>query len=86
MHRFFAYEEYGAKYEMMVKNVASAYKTLPQWEEYQKGLEALAASLESSNIQNGQPNKSLTVGDLLVKVRSYRSERANDWSQLLILT
>lgn len=86
MHRFFAYEEYGAKYEMMVKNVASAYKILPQWEEYQKGLEALAASLESSNIQNGQPNKSLTVGDLLVKVRSYRSERANDWSQLLILT
>ncbi|OBT96113.1 hypothetical protein VE01_06854 [Pseudogymnoascus verrucosus] len=67
MHRFFAYEEYGAKYEMMVKKVASAYKTLPQWEEYQKGLEALAASLESTNIQNGQPNKSLTVGDLLVK-------------------
>ncbi|KFZ11915.1 hypothetical protein V501_04491 [Pseudogymnoascus sp. VKM F-4519 (FW-2642)] len=60
MHRFFAYEEYGAKYEMMVKNVASAYKTLPQWEEYQKGLEALAASLEPTNIQNGQPNKSLT--------------------------
>ncbi|KFY50220.1 hypothetical protein V496_09523 [Pseudogymnoascus sp. VKM F-4515 (FW-2607)] len=67
MHRFFAYEEYGAKYEMMVKNMASAYKTLPQWEEYQKGLEALAASLESTNIQHGQPNKSLTVGDLLVK-------------------
>ncbi|KFY35777.1 hypothetical protein V494_05620 [Pseudogymnoascus sp. VKM F-4513 (FW-928)] len=67
MHRFFAYEEYGAKYEVMVKNVATAYKTLPQWEEYQKGLEALAASLESTNIHNGQPNKSLTLGDLLVK-------------------
>lgn len=86
MHRFFAYEEYGAKYEMMVKNMASAYKTLPQWEEYQKGLEALAASLESTNIQHGQPNKSLTVGDLLVKVRSLCAENAYQWSQLLILT
>jgi hypothetical protein len=69
MHRFFAYEEYGAKYEIMVKDVASTYRTLPQWELYQKGLEALAASLSSVNVQHGQPNKSLTVGDLLVKVR-----------------
>jgi hypothetical protein len=69
MHRFFAYEEYGAKYEIMVKDVASTYRTLPQWELYQKGLEALAASLSSVNVQHEQPNKSLTVGDLLVKVR-----------------
>lgn len=67
---------------MMVKDVALTYKTLPQWEEYQKGLEALAASLESSNIQHGQPNKSLTVGDLLVKVRNWRIENY----QLDILT
>jgi hypothetical protein len=68
MHRFFAYEEYGAKYEMMVKDVASTYKTMPQWDEYQKGLEALGASLASINMQTEQPKKSLTVGDLLVKV------------------
>jgi hypothetical protein len=75
MHRFFAYEEYGAKYEMMVKDVASTHKTLPQWEEYQMGLEALAASLESTNIHDGQPNKSLTVGDLLVKVGSWLTQK-----------
>ncbi len=68
MHRFFAYEEYGAKYEMMVKDVASARETLPQWNEYQKGLEALAASISSTNVNTGQPQKALTVGDLLVKV------------------
>lgn len=62
------YEEYGAKYETMVKDVASAYRTIPQWEAYQKGLEALAASLSSINNQTEQFNKSLTVGDLLVKV------------------
>jgi hypothetical protein len=68
MHRFFAYEEYGAKYELMVKDVASTYRTIPQWEVYQRGLEALAASLASINSQNEHTRKSMTVGDLLVKV------------------
>lgn len=68
MHRFFVYEEYGAKYEMMIKDVAATARTLPQWEMYQKGLEALAASLGSINQQLDQSKKSLTIGDLLVKV------------------
>jgi hypothetical protein len=70
MYRFFIYEEYGAKYEMMVKDMASTYRTIPQWEVYQKGLEALAASLASIKVQDDGTKKSLTVGDLLVKVSS----------------
>jgi hypothetical protein len=68
MHRFFAYEEYGAKYEMMVKDIAQNYRTIPQWEVYQTGLAALGASLSSINNQHDSLKKSLTVGDLLVKV------------------
>ena len=68
MHRFFAYEEYGAKYEMMVKDLASARATIPQWDEYQRGLEALAATVSSANLSRGQPHRALVVGDLLVKV------------------
>ncbi|KAK6078132.1 RhoGEF domain-containing protein [Seiridium cupressi] len=67
MHRFFVYEEYSAKYEMMIKEVASAPRTMPQWESYQKGLEALAASLGSVHHQLDRSRKSLTIGDLLVK-------------------
>ncbi|KAH8198715.1 hypothetical protein TruAng_007128 [Truncatella angustata] len=67
MHRFFVYEEYGAKYEMMIKDVAMTSRTMPQWETYQKGLEALAASLGSVNRQLDRSRKSLTIGDLLVK-------------------
>jgi len=69
MNRFFVYEEYGAKYEMMIKDVASAYRTIPQWEIYQKGLEALASSLASINSQHDNSKKSLTIGDLLIKVQ-----------------
>jgi hypothetical protein len=71
LHQFFAYEEYGAKYEMMVKDIASAYRTMPQWETYQRGLEALAASISSHNLQQNQPNRSMTIGDLLVKVSEH---------------
>ncbi|KAK1639162.1 RhoGEF domain-containing protein [Colletotrichum phormii] len=67
MNRFFIYEEYGAKYEMMIKDVASAHRTMPQWDTYQRGIETLASSLGSANSHADQAKKSLTIGDLLVK-------------------
>jgi soluble cytochrome b562 len=43
---------------------------MPQWDAYQRGLEALASSLSSvnHNAQQGNSKKASTVGDLLVKV------------------
>ncbi|GKT41869.1 uncharacterized protein ColSpa_02050 [Colletotrichum spaethianum] len=67
MNRFFIYEEYGAKYEMMIKDVASAHRTMPQWDTYQRGIEALASSLGPVSTHIDQSKKSLTIGDLLVK-------------------
>lgn len=69
MNRLFIYEEYGAKYEMMMKDIASAHRTMPQWELYQKGLETLASSLGPTSKHGVKSKKSLTIGDLLVKVR-----------------
>ncbi|KAK6587176.1 hypothetical protein PZA11_000466 [Diplocarpon coronariae] len=69
MNRFFVYEEYGAKYEMMIKDVANAYRTIPQWETYQKGFEALASSLSSINSQHDNAKKALTIGDLLQPIQ-----------------
>jgi hypothetical protein len=51
----------------MIKDVATTYRTMPQWEMYQKGLEALASSLISINNQHDNSKKALTIGDLLVK-------------------
>lgn len=68
MNRLFVYEEYGAKYEMMMKDIASAHRTMPQWELYQKGLETLASSLGPTSKHGVKSKKSLTIGDLLVKV------------------
>ncbi|POR33075.1 Uncharacterized protein TPAR_06727 [Tolypocladium paradoxum] len=67
MNRFFIYKEYGAKYEMMIKDVASANQTMPQWETYQRGLEALASILDSAKNAEERCKKALTIGDLLIK-------------------
>ena len=73
MNRFFVYEEYGAKYELMMKDVATTYRTLPQWDVFQKGFETLAASVASINSQGDNAKKALTIGDLLVKVSIFLS-------------
>ncbi|KAL6920103.1 hypothetical protein FSST1_004129 [Fusarium sambucinum] len=65
MHQFFVYREYGAKYEIMIKDVTSALESLPEWETHQKGLEAFAFTIGTSPSCNNR--KSLTIGDLLVK-------------------
>ena len=69
MNRFFVYEEYGAKYELMLKDVAVVHRSMPGWEKYQKGLEALAATLEPTSGHGSPSKKALTVSDLMVKVR-----------------
>lgn len=68
MNRFFIYKEYGAKYEMMIKDVALTHRTMPEWNMYQKGLEALASTFVSAKINESDSKKSFTIGDLLVKV------------------
>jgi hypothetical protein len=40
---------------------------MPQWTAFQKGVEALAASVASIQNQLDHPNKAMTLGDLLVK-------------------
>ncbi|KAI0486421.1 Dbl homology domain-containing protein [Xylaria cf. heliscus] len=67
INRFLIYEEYGARYELLIKDIASTHRMLPDWENYQKGIEALAASLSAASNYSGHSRKSLTIGDLLVK-------------------
>ncbi|OAA64464.1 RSP protein [Niveomyces insectorum RCEF 264] len=66
MHSFFVYEEYGAKYKLMFNDLGAAYRLMPNWGKYQKGLETLAYCLNSTN-DSKDSKKALTLGDLLAK-------------------
>jgi len=68
MARFFVYEEYGAKYELMLRDLTSTSKTIPTWHAYERGIEALANSLATSNTPGEISRKGLTFEDLLIKV------------------
>lgn len=70
MNRFFIYKEYGAKYDMMTADISAASSRMPDWESYQKGLEALASTVGSINSVLDEAKKSLTLSDLLMKVRT----------------
>ncbi|KAI9677185.1 MAG: hypothetical protein M1829_002759 [Trizodia sp. TS-e1964] len=67
MNRFFAYEEYGAQYEMMVKHVESTDKPQPSWATYEKGIESLANALSSINSRETEGQKGQTFSDLVIK-------------------
>jgi RhoGEF domain len=65
--RFFVYEEYCAKYEVMVQELLNSHKMVTQWSSYEVGMEALANSIASLNHRVSDGKKGLTTGDLLVK-------------------
>ncbi|KAL9098718.1 MAG: hypothetical protein Q9163_005672 [Psora crenata] len=67
MPGFVVYEEYGARYELMLQLVASISKTIPSWWAYERGIEALVNSLMSKKITEDGNKKSLTLEDLLIK-------------------
>lgn len=68
LRRFFLYEEYGAKYESMLRNMAMLSKIIPSWSTYERGIETLVNSLVPQNGVVEGSKKGLTHEDLLIKV------------------
>ncbi|KAL9045639.1 MAG: hypothetical protein Q9214_001349 [Letrouitia sp. 1 TL-2023] len=67
MGRFFIYEEYGAKYELMLRDMTVTSKSITNWNAFERSIEALANSLASSNTNDDNGRKGLTFEDLLIK-------------------
>ncbi|KAK4964134.1 hypothetical protein LTR66_012460 [Elasticomyces elasticus] len=67
MKRFVAYEEYGAKYDLMQQDIEFAQRAIPAWHDYDKGIETLAASINPTSSREANCRKALTIKDLLIK-------------------
>lgn len=65
--RLFVYEEYGAKYDLMMRDMASTSKSITNWHAFERSIEALANSLASSSASDEPIRKGLSFGDLLIK-------------------
>ncbi|KAL8665595.1 MAG: hypothetical protein Q9202_002099 [Teloschistes flavicans] len=67
MNRFTVYEEYGAKYDLMTRDLAQSSKSISNWHAFERSIEALANSLASSGASDEPARKGLSFGDLLIK-------------------
>ncbi|KAL8993247.1 MAG: hypothetical protein Q9169_006485 [Polycauliona sp. 2 TL-2023] len=65
--RFFVYEEYGAKYDMMLREMSSISRSITNWHVFERSIEALANSLASSGGGEKNARKGLSFEDLLIK-------------------
>ncbi|KAL8981066.1 MAG: hypothetical protein Q9205_004030, partial [Flavoplaca limonia] len=67
LNRFFVYEEYGAKYELMLRDMSSTSKSIANWHAFERSIEALANSLASSSGSEESARKGLSFEDLIIK-------------------
>ncbi|XHG01638.1 hypothetical protein AWENTII_005009 [Aspergillus wentii] len=64
---FAAYEEFCGNYELLAQDVAFLRQSVPDWQFYDQGIEALSKSAASINNRILDDNKSMTLSDLLIK-------------------
>ncbi|KAL8946634.1 MAG: hypothetical protein Q9222_007000 [Ikaeria aurantiellina] len=67
LDRLFVYEEYGATYELMLRDMASNSKSISNWYAFERSIEALVNSLARPIGEEVQVRKGLSFDDLLIK-------------------
>ena len=68
MKRFLAYEAYLAYHEIIHEEAHSMSRLVPAWSAYERGVEALSASLNALEQKEALGRKGLTFSDLGIKV------------------
>jgi hypothetical protein len=67
---FSAYDRFCSNYELLTQDVALLRRSVANWTVYDQGIEALSKSVASTDRRRQEENKSMTLNDLLIKVRS----------------
>ncbi|KAL8909936.1 MAG: hypothetical protein Q9171_004757 [Xanthocarpia ochracea] len=67
LSHFFVYEEYGANYELMLREMSSTSRSIANWHAFERSIEALANSLASPTGSEECARKGLSFEDLLIK-------------------
>lgn len=66
---FSAYEEFCSNYELLTQDVAILRRSIPNWTVFDQGIEALSKSVTSMKSRKREENRSMSLNDLLIKVR-----------------
>ena len=74
MSRFRVYEEYGANYELVQRDVDETQRAIATWADFDRAIELLSAHVNPVQSKEANKKKAMTVKDLLIKV-STRAQR-----------
>lgn len=67
---FPAYEEFCSNYDLFTQDLAILRRSVPNWAMFDQGIEALSKSVASIESRKHEDNKSMTMSDLMIKVKS----------------
>ena len=68
MHRFAVYEEFGANYELVQRDIENTQRAIAAWPDFDRAIEVLSAHVNPVRSREANRRKALTVKDLLIKV------------------
>ena len=77
IERFSVYEEYGANFELVQRDVEDIQRAITSWPEFDRAIEALSAHVNPVQSREANRRKALTIKDLLIKVCSGRKTHAS---------
>ncbi|KAL4763112.1 putative Rho guanyl nucleotide exchange factor [Aspergillus foveolatus] len=64
---FIYYKEFCERYDLLVEDIAVLRNSVPNWQAYEQGIEALTKSAASMETRSLYDNKSLCLNDILIK-------------------
>ncbi|KAL4971508.1 hypothetical protein BDW66DRAFT_165117 [Aspergillus desertorum] len=64
---FIYYKEFCERYDLLVEDIAVLRNSVPNWQAYEQGIEALTKSAASIETRSLYDNKSLCLNDILIK-------------------
>lgn len=74
MLQFQVYADYGANYDLVVRDIEETQQHIVIWEEFDRAIENLSATVNPLNSREENYKKALSVKDLLIKVSRRRAQ------------
>ena len=68
MPQFCVYSDYGANYELVIRDIEETQQSIAAWSDFDRAIEVLSATVNPVRSREENQKKALTVKDLLVKV------------------
>jgi len=73
MQQFQVYADYGANYELVVRDIEETQQQIAAWPDFDRAIEILSATVNPMRTREDNYRKALSVKDLLIKVSSIYS-------------